>query len=210
MGEPKGGFVEIVRAIDKIYLDGEIHISQFPFARSLKNVSKGRWDFHIPYIRPPHVNEKNLGFTYADECITKVTFVLYSRNTGKDLNINTLNSLKIDTLRGHKNLMPFHVSETNDIETGIKKILARRIHGFVMEQDAVDKYLRENKIKGIHRQLYAEWDSCIVIPKTEKGKRINEYLSSAIRQLKASGDLDKINKTIHKPYDNWQPINAKY
>ena len=209
-GKPRGGFVDIVKALDSLYPNGQISIKQQPFLRSIKMVEHGQADFHIPSIKPNHIDAKTLTFSYADECITKVPFVLYSRVDRPNLSRDSLDQYKIDTLRGHKDLIPFPVKETNTIELGMKKLLANRIDGFIMEQEAVDQYIISNKIKNIRRELFAEWDSCIIIPKGNRGEKINHILSDLMRQLRTSGELEKINKTIHKPYNNWQPINYNY
>nr|WP_320192854.1 hypothetical protein [uncultured Desulfobacter sp.] len=77
--------------------------------------------------------------------------------------------------------------------------------GFIAEQDGCDLFIRQHKIKNIRRALYAKWKSSIVILKGPESKEINRIVSSALRKLKQKGQLQKITKTIHRPYEDWQP-----
>lgn len=162
-GKLSGGFVEVVNAINDVYLHGNISVKVYPFARSLMNIESGHADFHLPMIK--HANtEKRLPYVYASECITKVAFVLYSRADRAPLNMQRLDQYTIDTQRGHKLFFPFDIMENNSLEQGIQKLLKGRIDGYIMEQDAVDDYIRINNLSNIRRTLYREWNSCVVIP----------------------------------------------
>jgi len=204
-GQPEGGFVKVAKAIDDVYKNGEISIEQYPFSRSLDNVVSGKADFHIPLIKIPHVSEETLPFAYATERITQVTFVLYTRADSPPLDKNELSQHVIETVRGHKQLFLFEAAEVSSLDQGIKKLLHGRIDAFIMEQDAVDSYIREQKYKNIRRTFFASWDTCVVIPKGPKQQEIDQILSTALRRLKASGRLQEITKSIHQPYIDWQP-----
>ncbi len=209
-GKAKGGFVEVAKAIGDVYEDGNILIEQYPFARSIANVIKGKADFHIPLIKTPHISLESLPFAYSTERITQVSFVLYTRADKAPLDISQFENKLIETQRGHKELFKIKVGEVDNIEQGIKKLVLGRNDGFIMEQDAVDDYIKRNKIKNIRRTLYAVWDSNIVIPKGPKQKEIDGIISNALKKLKASGRLEKIIKTIHQPYIEWQPYKMDW
>lgn len=203
-GNLSGGFVEITKAINDVYLQGNISINVYPFARSLMNIQSGKADFHLPMIKAS--NPKLISpYTYATECITKVAFVLYTRSDNSPLDLKNINRYVIDTQRGHKEFFPFNIMENGSIDQGIQKLLKGRIDGYIMEQDAVDNYIRENDINNIRRTLYREWDVCVVIPKGKRQYDINSIISNALRKLKKSGRLQKIIETIHQPYNDWQP-----
>jgi polar amino acid transport system substrate-binding protein len=204
-GQPEGGFVRVAKAIDDVYKNGEISIGQYPFSRSLDNVVSGKADFHMPLIRIPHVPEDSLPFAYAKERITQVTFVLYTRADSPPLDKNELNQHVVETIRGHKQLFLFKTAELSSIDQGIKKLLHGRSDAFIMEQDAVDSYIRKQKFKNIRRTFFASWDTCVVIPKGPKQQEIDQIVSTALRRLKASGELQAIVKSIHQPYEVWQP-----
>ncbi len=207
-GAPEGGFVEIVKAIDQVYDDGDISIRLFPFARSLFNVQSGAADFHIPLIRTPHVDVRELPFSYVSKRITEVIFVLYSRADRPPLAPSDLDGLAIETQNGHKGLFGFAIDEVHSIAAGMAKLLAGRSDGFIMEQEAVDDYIRRHQITNIRRALYAKWDSCIVIPKGPRQAQLDQTLSRALEKLEASGALARINQSIHQPYQDWQPFKT--
>ncbi len=185
-GKLAGGFVEITKAINDVYIQGNISIEVYPFARSLRNVELGKADFHLPMIKRSNTKLAS-PYNYATECITKVAFVLYTRGDRPPLDFQDLNQYIIDTQRGHKHFFSFNIMENNAIDQGIQKLLKGRIDGYIMEQEAVDSYIRENKIKNIRRTLYREWDSCIVIPKDQRQQEIDRIITKALRELKKIG-----------------------
>ncbi|MDE1463650.1 substrate-binding periplasmic protein [Spartinivicinus poritis] len=204
-GQPKGGFVEVVQAIDKVYTEGKISIVLYPFARSLSNVVSGEADFHIPLIRLPHIAEETLPYAYASEKITQVAFVLYTNATKPNLNRINLGKHSIATMMGHTHFFPFKTQELTTIASGVTMLVNDRIEGYIMEQDAVDSYIRQNRIKNVRRKLYYQWDSSVVIPKGENREEMDAIISEALHKLKANGTLQKITQKIHQPYIEWQP-----
>ncbi|MCX4028438.1 transporter substrate-binding domain-containing protein [Endozoicomonas sp. SM1973] len=204
-GQPKGGFVEVVQAIDKVYTEGEISIVLYPFARSLSNVVSGEADFHIPLIRLPHIAEETLPYAYASERITQVAFILYTNAAKPKLNRMNLSMHSIATMMGHTHFFPFKTQALTTIASGVTMLVNDRIEGYIMEQDAVDSYIRKNRIKNVRRELYYQWDSSVVIPKGKKREEIDTIISEALRKLKANGTLQKITQKIHQPYIEWQP-----
>jgi ABC-type amino acid transport substrate-binding protein len=204
-GRPRGGFVEVVKAIDKVYQDGQITIKILPIARAIRNVVNGQADFFIPYIPNPHVPLATLPFSFAAEPIVDVSFVLYSLADKPVPRVDALEKFNIETLRGAALHFPFKISEIDSFKQGILRVVMGRSDGFIVEQDAGDKFIRDNKIKQIHRTLYATWDSSIMIPKGPKGEMIDRIVSEALQELKKSGKLTPITETIHRPYTDWQP-----
>ncbi len=211
-GKKTGGFVRLVKAINDVYLEGDISIGIYPFARSLKNVVSGQADFHVPLINLLNQSAESLPYAYASEPLTQVAFVLYARSNAPLLDRVNLEDgqYRIDILRGSKAFFTFNTGEVNKHVQGIRKILNGRIDGFIAEQESTDKYLRENRISGIRRSLYAYWDVHIVIPKGEKKIEIDKIISGSLRKLRKSGRLKKINATIHQPYNNWQPYQMTW
>ena len=210
LGKPHGGFVDIVRAIDEVYNEGHISINIYPFARSLNNVVKGKADFHLPLIRLPHIAESSLPYAYVSEPVTQVSFVLYSYSQRAVLNMETPGLYRIATMQGHSHFFPFDVTPLSDIETGIKLVAAQRIDGFIMEQDAVDAYIRQARVSNIRRTLFVTLDSCIVIAKGARGQAVDKIISRALKTLKSTGQLAEINATIHQPYNPWQPADMHW
>lgn len=204
-GKAQGGFVEVVKLLDSAYQKGEIRFQIFPFARSIANIKNHKADFHLPLIRPSSAVENNVDFYYVEEPICQVTFVLYTLKGNKELTANNANEFSIDTHRGHQEMFTFPTGEVSSIAMGIKKLLNGRIDGFVFEQEAVDKYIKENKLTSLKRQYFATFDSSIIVPKSEKGKEISRRLSQLLKQVKQTNELTKITANIHRPYQDWQP-----
>lgn len=209
-GKPQGGFVDLVRAIDAVYPAANIGISIYPFSRSLDNVVTGQADFHLPLIRLPHLPETTLPFAYVPERITQVSFVFYSNADKPPPDMSKPAQYHIATMLGHDSFFTFKIEEISSIETAVKLVAAGRIDGFIMEQDAVDKIIRQQKVANIRRTLYKTMDSCIVVAKSSKGRAISKIIGKALQNLKKSGKLAQINATIHQPYNPWQPSDMHW
>jgi len=65
-------------------------------------------------------------------------------------------------------------------------------------------------LKDIHRSLYYEFDSMILISKDKHGDDVDKILTRALQKLKADGRLDKINEKVHKSYIDWQPYKDNF
>jgi polar amino acid transport system substrate-binding protein len=228
-GKPTGGFVEVVRAIDSDYKDGHIDIQLYPIVRAFNMLKAGQADFLLPYIPPyippSHLSDENLPYTFASKPIVQVSFVLYTRGNGPVLNMEHLDTYRIETpvlnmehldtyrietLRGAAEHFPFKIGEIDSFRQGLMKVISKRSDGFIVEQDAADKYIRAHRLKNIRRTLYSTWNSSIAIPKGERGREIDRIISTALRKLKKSGELQKITQTIHKPYEDWQPYQMNW
>jgi polar amino acid transport system substrate-binding protein len=209
-GKPRGGFVEIVKAIDAVYTDGSITIKLLPIGRSVDKLIDGQADFFIPYFRNNQVPAERLPFAYASEPILQASFVLYTRADRPELPMDRLEKYHVETLRGAALHFPFRIGETDGFDQGILRVVKGRSDGFIAEQDATDAFIRKHRIKNIRRTLYSTSDSCAMIPKGPRGKEIDRILSTALRTLKKSGKLQKITATIHKPYHDWQPYRMAW
>jgi polar amino acid transport system substrate-binding protein len=174
----------------------------------------GQADFLLPYIPPyippSHLSDENLPYTFASKPIVQVSFVLYTRGNGPVLNMEHLDTYRIETLRGAAEHFPFKIGEIDSFRQGLMKVISKRSDGFIVEQDAADKYIRAHRLKNIRRTLYSTWNSSIAIPKGERGREIDRIISTALRKLKKSGELQKITQTIHKPYEDWQPYQMNW
>lgn len=209
-GLPQGGFVEIVRAIDRVYTQGKITIKLSQMGRSVYDLQTGKTDFWLPYIFNPRISSETLPFRYASEPIVKAIFVLYTNAKKPIPPMDSFENLQIETFCGAALHFTFKIKEIDSFRQGILKVSMGRSDGFIAEQDATDKFIRENKVKNIRRTRYAAWNSSIVIPKGPRGEKIDRIVSEALRQLKATGELQKITDTIHRPFSNWQPYKMDW
>ncbi|MGE0087765.1 MAG: hypothetical protein AB7S75_25415 [Desulfococcaceae bacterium] len=209
-----GAFVDLVRALDEVYTEGEIIREVYPFKRSLDNVIKGKADFHIPLIKNPLIPEDKLPFRYSSLPTGPVAFVIYSHKdkplTREDIvKTGGENSArfpyKIHTMPGHTELFIFPTVENFDFEKGLKMVLTKRVDALILPQEECDSIIRKLQIKDIHRSLYYEFDSMIVVSKDKKGEETDRILTDALKKLKSDGRLDRLNENIHKSYMDWQP-----
>ncbi|QTA82784.1 Uncharacterized protein dnl_51680 [Desulfonema limicola] len=215
----KGPFVELVKAIDDVYTKGKIIREVYPFKRSLANVVDGKADFHIPLIKNPLVSEDTLPFRYSSIPTGPVAFVIYSHKdnplTKQDIS-DAADSrdipfpYQIDTLQGHADFFNFPVVENYDFESALKRVSIKRIDAIIMPQEECDSIIKKMKIKDIHRALYYEFDSMIILPKGIQGSETDLIITNALKQLKSEGQLEKINEKIHKPYIDWQPYKDNF
>ena len=212
--ENTGGFVELVKALDEVYAEGEILREVYPFKRSLDNVIKGKADFHIPLIRNPLIPEDKLPFRYSSLPTGPVAFVIYSHKDNPLAKEDIAKAggknppdfpYKIHTVPGHTELFVFPTVENFDFENCLKMVVMKRIDAVILPQEEADFIIRKLGIKEIHRSLYYEFDSMLVVAKDKRGEEIDRILTEALKKLKADGRLDRINENIHSPYRDWQP-----
>lgn len=209
----KGAFVELVKAIDDVYIDGSIEIQVYPFARSVNNVITGQADFHVPSLRNPVVSESKLPYRFVTERMGSVSFVIYS-HVNKIITKEMIDGAiakggkfpyKIEVPAGLEKNFNFPVIASNKLDQSFKKVNSQRIDAILWAQEESDLTLRKLKFKTIHREFWRAFDDVIIIPKGEKGDRMNKILSDALLALKKSGRLEAIYSKIHRPYNDWQP-----
>ncbi len=209
-GQASGGFVQIVKAIDGVYTEGNIDIQLYPVARAINMLKSGRADFFIPFIPASDPPAQESPYGIVSETIMQVYFVLYSRANAPALAMDQLEKYSLETLRGAPEHFPIKIGEIDSIRQGLLKVVAGRLDGFIGEQDAADAYIRMHKIKNLRRTMYTVWNATIAVQKDEKGQEVARILSTALQRLKRSGKLQKITRTIHKPYDDWQPYQMDW
>ncbi len=213
-----GAFVELVKAIDEVYTDGKIIRKVYPFKRSIRNVEDETADFHIPLLKNPFISLDSLPYRYISVRNGIVTFVIYSHkdNPITKQNIELANKdktksfpYKIETLRGHKELFNFEISEINQFYSGLAKVVLGRTDAFIMPQEECDAIIRNKKLWDLHREKYADFDDMIIVKKGKKGDDIDKIISDALNRLESDGRLKEIYYNIHKPYIEWQPYLKK-
>jgi polar amino acid transport system substrate-binding protein len=213
-----GPVVELLRAIDDVYREGEIHIGLFPFVRSVRNVELGEADFHLPLLRELGRPPEDGAYRYASEDLGEVQFVLYS-HVSDPLTVERIEAARraggefpyvIERMRGVSRLGDFPLRQVSDLEQALRRVAARRSHGFVMAQEETDRLLRELRLKDVHRAPYAAFGDAIVIAPGPRGDAVDAVLSEAIRSLKRSGRWQQLYQAVHRPYDDWQPAQLDW
>lgn len=211
----KGAFVDLVKAIDSSYSDGQINIKVYPFPRSINNVITGNADFHLPMLRNNMVSEESLPYRYASAKMGKVVIVLYSNSD------NPITKSMIDEALSTKEVFPYLIESnggmqeyykfplkfSSAIEHSMKMVSSKRVGAALYAQEEGDFILKKLKIKNIHRSLYGVFDDVIVIPKTPAGDEIDRILSEKITELKSTGHWQYLHLKVHQPYQDWQPYD---
>jgi len=199
----KGVQVELVTAISAVS-GYDINIDVYSFARSVDNVINNRADFHIPLIKNDIIPADKLPYAYSTQTIFQVNFVLYTRK-GSEVNNQNLANHLVETDRAHIDYFPFQTLPSNSIEQSLKRLKLGLIDAYIFADTATDPLLLELGYKNISRQLYKVFDVKIILSKNEHGADIDKILSKAIKALKDSGQLQKIEGSVDLPYSDWQP-----
>ena len=199
----KGVLVDLTKAMAKTS-GKDIEIQVVPFNRSMHDVMDGKADFHMPLIKPEKVDETKLGYAHSKETIFHVNFVLYT-NKDKPIDKSKLKDYKIETDLAHVSYFDFPIKGSTRIDSSLKKVNAGRIDGFIYADFASDPIVKKEGMKNIHRELYKVFDVKIILPKGEKGKATDAFLTETIEKMRADGSFDKIMSPIDQPYNDWQP-----
>ncbi|MBC3934792.1 transporter substrate-binding domain-containing protein [Undibacterium rugosum] len=209
-----GPFVDLFKAIAKVYPEARIQIQVLPFARSIRNIELGLQDFHAPMMVSPYVDQEKLPYRFVKKPMGQVCHVLYSRKNA-ELNreqvfsaaSHTAYPYRIEVIRGTKEFFnfPFPIAEATYFEEGMNSVIKGQTDAFIAAQEEGDAILRRLPGKEqIHRSLLACWDDQIVIPKGPHGDEIDRILTAALNRLESSGQLKKLRKKIHGSYSDWQ------
>lgn len=207
--ESKGSFIDLVRAIDDVYTEGEISIYVLPINRSKHGIITGEADLALPAFRHPREKEVKLPYRYSTSSFGKVVHVMYM-NKNKKFDVKELqdnekakkSKLKI---QGVPIYWPFPCEDVRSLEASLKSVDSGRIDGLIWAQEETDFALKKLNLKNVHRFYFGEYDDVFIIQKGLRGDYVDSIITSSINKLKKSGRLKKLYENIHRPYDNWQP-----
>jgi polar amino acid transport system substrate-binding protein len=199
----KGVLVDLVKAMSKTS-GKDIQIQVVPFNKSMHDVVDGKADFHMPLIKPENVDESKLDYANSKETIFHVNFVLYT-NKNKPIDKSKLKDSRIETDLAHVDYFDFPIKGSTRIDSSLKKVDAGRIDGFIFADFASDPIIKKEGMKNIHRELYKVFDVKIILPKGDKGKATDAFLTETIQKMRTDGSFDKIMSPIDQPYSDWQP-----
>jgi len=106
----KGILIDVLKAMDEEYKDGEFIIEVYPFQRSIDNVINGRADFHFPTIGPTIWGREDDNYEHAlskqgtrrsTASLTKTHFALFSNSNKPPLDIAKIENYRVETDLGH-------------------------------------------------------------------------------------------------------------
>ncbi len=199
----KGLLVDLVKAMANTS-GKDIEIQVVPFNKSMHDLVAGNADFHLPLIKADNIDEADLDYSHSKETLFHVNFVLYT-NKNKPVDKNNLKDYRIETDLAHVKYFDFPIKGSTRLDSSLKKVNAGRIDGFIFADVNADPIVQKEGMKNIKRELYKVFDVKIILPKGEKGKETDVFLTETIEKMRADGSFDKIMKPLEKPYDDWQP-----
>lgn len=199
----KGVLVDLVKAMAKTS-GKDIEIQVVPFNKSMHDVVDGKADFHMPLIKAENIDETTLDYANSTETIFHVNFVLYT-NKNKPVDKASLKDYRIETDLAHVKYFDFPIQGSARLDSSLKKVDAGRIDGFIFADFASDPIVKQEGLKNIHRELYKVFDVKIILPKGEKGKATDAFLTETIEKMRTDGSFNKIMSPIDQPYNDWQP-----
>jgi len=219
-----GVLVDLIKAIAKTS-GHKITIQVVDFEKSMEAVMSKKVDFHLPLIKP--INLKENPFDLSEVTIFHVNFVLYTNNNLEMNGIsiytlaNTCSNIKIKTKEkcieanekwyeiytdaAHIHLFPIPFTPTKSIVKSIRDVNYGWIHGFIFSNVAIDPLIKKYRLTHIKRDLYQRFDVKIILPKDHSGNNVDKMLSETIKEMRKTGEFQKIMDCIDKPYDkNWK------
>ncbi len=207
-GQPRGGFIDLIKAMDEVYEEGSIIIlGVFPFNRSLMNLKSGDADFHLPLVKVEERKVKDLVF--SSEGIAHLAEVLYTNADKPEIDFNNPVQYTFEAVQGHGEY-PFNVKEISNLNDGVLHVANGGSDGFLMEQDAADAYIREHRVKNIRRKLYRRLPVHVMFAQNPEVDELDRIVTTIIEKLRESGRLKEIMDKVHKPYDDWQPYQMDW
>lgn len=206
----KGLFIDLVKAIDEMYQEGEIEIRVYPIARAQMAVAKGKADINLPALINPAIDASALPYRFSSTPFGQVTHVLYS-NINQPISAQMLSSNRPAQdpliIEGVADFFPFPIRKTNAIEQSLNKLSLQRIDGFIWAQEEADIELKRLGLKNIHRENLGAFDDVFIVAKGARGDEMDAILTAAIEKLQKNGRLQTLYQKIHRPFNPWQPYD---
>lgn len=213
----KGVFVDLVKAIDEVYTEGTIEIQVVPFARSFQMMMTGASDFHVPSFIDPNIPASEIPFGHVPEPMGKVKLLIYS-NAAKPITAADIKAAitaggefpyVIEVGGGTELNFPFPTVGSNSDAQSLRKVNAGRIDAYIWPPEG-DIVVRDEKLKNLHREIYAEFDDVVLVAKSPRGEQVAQILDAAMKELKRQGRLKQYHDRVHFPYEDWQPHLASW
>jgi polar amino acid transport system substrate-binding protein len=155
--------------------------------------------------------DAKLKYRYSSSGYGQVTFVLYSRKAAR-LRPQDI----VQASRKPAGAFPYKIESAlldwgfaaiqfTDMASAFRKLEAGHIDAFLWAQEEADAELRRLGYQDIVREAFGTYDDVLAIPRGPRGDFVDQVVTQALATLRASGRLQEIYRTIHLPYDPWQP-----
>jgi polar amino acid transport system substrate-binding protein len=203
----QGPLIDLMHALDEIYVEGTFHIEAFPIARVYDNLAQGRCDIALPQLRVG--SDANLSHRFSTVSLGKVSFVLYVNRvnhlTRQHIENAVTNKIFTYQIEAPPVDWGFPVQAFHTLESALKKVDAGRIDALLWAQEDADNVLRELGLKNIRRIHFGDYDDIFMLNGGKRGELADRVLSEAVARLRSSGRLEPLHQRIHRPFVAWQP-----
>ena len=200
----KGLLVDLLKAMDEIYTEGNISIEVYPSARAIDNLVKRDYDLLMPMLRSQHVNEAELPFAYSEMPVFTAMFVLYTNKNNKEITPENAGNFVIETEAPLVNYYGFKARVSSGPELSLSKVDMGRIDGYIMAMTETDGVLKPLNLKNIKRTYFGTFDAPIVLKKGPEGKEVEKILTDLLNRLKENGTYAKIMAPmLNQEFKEW-------
>jgi len=204
----KGILIDVLKAMDEEYKEGNFIIEVYPFQRSIDNVISGRADFHFPTIGPNIWGREDDNYELAlskqgvrrsTASLTKTHFALFSNSNHPPLDIANIEDYRIETDLGHTIFFYNGIQGTTCLPCSVEKLSAGRLDGLIFASREIEFMAKDAGITNIQRQNYKIFGSKFILPIGKKGNEIDQLISRLIIKILKNGKLQK----VAAPYLNY-------
>jgi ABC-type amino acid transport substrate-binding protein len=201
----KGVIINLLKAIDDEYKDGNLNIKVFPFMRVIRNVEVGESDMGIPIAFSSHIDANSIKYIYSSEVVFHNVFGLYTQKDRQEITKDNISNFRVETDNAWINMFSFKIEGNSKIESSLRKLDAGRIDAFIMGIPATDPELKRLNLKTIKRQFFMDVDMKMIFPKTNEGKEMEKKISEILKKLKENGKYKEImGKLADVKFEEWQ------
>jgi len=204
----KGILIDVLKAMDEEYKEGNFIIEVYPFQRSIDNVISGRADFHFPTIGPNIWGQEDDNYELAlskqgvrrsTASLTKTHFALFSNGNKPPLDIAKIENYRIETDLGHTTFFYKDIQGTTCLLCSVKKLSTGRLDGLIFASREIEFMAKDAGITNIQRQNYKIFGSKFILPIGKNGNEIDQLISRLIIKMLKNGKLQK----VAEPYLNY-------
>ena len=196
--DPHSVWYKLARAIAREWPEGEATVlPPESFEKSIDAVVKGRADVHFPLMQSPARSDDELPYRYSSFTLSETPFALYVRKGERridpaHLTIAALAQFRIETDRAHAGLFYGKFREADSIESGLRRVDAGQIDGFLFSTYSTDPIVARLKLAKLVRIPYRRVQDKMVLPRGADGAELDEKLGLIIDRLRDSGEYRRI------------------
>lgn len=195
-----GIYNDLLREYNKLS-NTNITFKSYPYPRSIQNVAQSKADFHYPVAFTPNPLPPTV--KYSSFATHKVTFVLFYKKGGPEINLDNMHQFKIEAIKPHKMQYFKEVASINEVpcvSCGLKKVAKGRIDGFVYEKLGGLELIKRDAIKGLSVKDLKTYDVGFLLPNNSKTKEIDATLKSLHTTAVKKGVFQNVLQDMFEAY----------